>query len=152
MTETTTRTINLMPEPGTPAYENLRQWMRGMYADPRQVSFRAGCRSDAGTMAFLTQGDSEPLPEVVDPVRDAVEVKVTLLLEGSVGDEDAEYRLLREVEDALRGQVLGHRAVIDVLLPEEPHGVQILSRAHYREGDHFTNPINTSPIGGADGA
>jgi len=61
--------ISLMPEPGTPQYDNMRKWMRQAYADPRNVRFRAEVNADAANLRFLTQGGADPLPDITDPVR-----------------------------------------------------------------------------------
>src|SRR5215831_15839287 len=75
---TTTRQINLMPEPVTPEFERFLDFMRQMYCDPANVRFRRHMQADEVNMRFLTQGGRMPLPDIEDPVRNAVEVTVTL--------------------------------------------------------------------------
>jgi hypothetical protein len=134
-----TRTISLMPEPGTEAYERMRQWMRSAYSDPRNVRFRQEVTQDGANIGFLTLGGTDPLPEVKDPIRDAVEVTVTLLLDGAVADED---RLLADVDESLRRSRVAGYKVIDVLLADMPRNVHALDAANYRVGDHFQNPLD----------
>ena len=131
--------ISLMPEPGTPQYDNMRRWMRAAYTDPRNVRFRAEVNADLSNLAFLTQGGADPLPDITDPVRGAVELTVTLLTTGPLDDED---QFMEDVERALRKLKVENRTVIDVLIPDGPRQVRVLDDKHYQAGDHFQNPLD----------
>jgi len=131
--------ISLMPEPGTPQYENMRRWMRQAYADPRNVRFRREVNADLNNLGFLTQGGTDPLPDVQDPVRSAVQINVTLLTSGPMDDED---QYMADVENALRKLKIETRNVIDVQITDVPETVMVLDAKHYQPGDHFQNPLN----------
>jgi hypothetical protein len=131
--------ISLMPEPGTPQYDNMRRWMRQAYSDPRNVRFRREVNADLNNLAFLTQGGTDPLPDVTDPVRSAVQINVTLLTEGPLDDED---QYMEDVERALRSVKIENRKVIDVLITDVPERVTVLDAKHYQAGDHFQNAID----------
>jgi len=139
----TTREISLMPEPGTPQYERFLDYMRQAYIDPSNVRFRREMRKDEQNMLFLTQGGRMPLPDVEDPIRNGIEVTVTLLLEGDLHNADA---LMAELEtDLTDDQSFAGMRVIDVLIPDDPKQVEVLDRRHYRMGSHFQNPLAGDP-------
>jgi len=141
---TTTRQINLMPEPGTPEFERFLDFMRQMYCDPANVRFRRHMQADEVNMRFLTQGGRMPLPDIEDPVRNAVEVTVTLLLDGDLNNADAFMAELEVAltEDNFKTRELLGRRVIDVLIPDDPKQVSVLDARHYSQGSHFTNPLD----------
>jgi len=137
----TTRQISLMPEPGTPQFERFLDYMRQAYCDPANVRFRRYMQADGQSMAFLTQGGRMPLPTIEDPVDPAVEVTVTLVLEGGLGNADM-FMAELETELADRSLKLAGRRVIDALIPDDPKPVHVLDRRYYRPGSHFNNPLD----------